>query len=117
MYLRECLIENIGPIKSLDLSMPFNADGSPKPTILVGQNGSGKTIFLAYIADALIELAKTAFTDIVPGQHQFESPYFKILGASNQRTGMPYGIGLLQFSHLITNYCYVDKTGSLEATT
>jgi len=115
MYLRECLIENVGPIKSLDLSMPFNEDGSPKPMIFVGQNGSGKTILLAHIADALIEFAKTVYTDIVPGQRRFESPYFKLLGASNQRTGTAYGIGLLQFSHRTATYCYVDKTGSLEA--
>lgn len=114
MYLRECLIENVGPIESLDLSMPFNDDGSPKPLILVGQNGSGKTILLAYLADALIEFAKKVYTDIVLGQRRFESPYFKLLGASNQRTGTPYGIGLLQFFHQDTSYCYVDKTGSLD---
>jgi signal recognition particle GTPase len=44
MYLANILLENSGPITSLDVSLPFNADGSPKPLVVVGTNGSGKTI-------------------------------------------------------------------------
>jgi len=35
MYLTDMLIENDGPIKSLELTLPFNADGTPKPLVLV----------------------------------------------------------------------------------
>ncbi|MBE9241697.1 hypothetical protein [Synechocystis salina] len=58
MYLRECLIENVGPITALDVSLDLDTAGNPKPLILVGKNGTGKTIFLAYILDALAELAR-----------------------------------------------------------
>jgi predicted ATP-binding protein involved in virulence len=68
MYLRECLIENVGPMTSFDVSLGFDAAGNPKPVILVGKNGTGKTIVLAYILDALSELAKQHFTDVVVGQ-------------------------------------------------
>ncbi len=62
MYLRECLIENVGPITSLDVSLRPDTAGNPKPLILVGKNGTGKTIFLAYVLDALAELAKKKFS-------------------------------------------------------
>ena len=45
---------------------PFDENGDPQPIVIVGPNGSGKTIFLSYIVDALAEFAKKAFTDIVP---------------------------------------------------
>lgn len=64
MYLKECLIENVGPIKLLDLSLPFKENRTPQPLVLVGVNGSGKSIFLSYIVDALTEFAKLAYTDI-----------------------------------------------------
>jgi predicted ATP-binding protein involved in virulence len=77
MYLRECLIENIGPMTIFDVSFGFDATGNPKPVILVGKNGTGKTIVLAYILDALCELAKLHFTDVVMGQQRIESPFIK----------------------------------------
>jgi ABC-type molybdenum transport system ATPase subunit/photorepair protein PhrA len=52
----------------LDLTPSFNADGTPKPLVIVGKNGTGKSILLSYIVDALFELAKKAYADIVPGQ-------------------------------------------------
>lgn len=80
MYLRECLLENVGPLEIVDLSLPFNEEGTPKPIVLVGQNGSGKSILLSHVVDALIEFAKVAYQDILVGQGSVESPYFKIVG-------------------------------------
>jgi ABC-type sulfate/molybdate transport systems ATPase subunit len=45
MYL-ECLLENVGPLEFVDLSLPFDEDGNSKPLVLVGRNGSGKSILL-----------------------------------------------------------------------
>lgn len=58
IYLSDCLIENAGPIESLDLTASFNVDGTPKPLVIVGKNGTGKSILLSYIVDSLFELAK-----------------------------------------------------------
>ncbi len=114
MYLKDCLIENVGPISFLDLSLPFNVDGTPKPLILVGKNGSGKSILLSYIADALIEFAKCAYTDAVKGQQSLGySPFFKFTGPSNQKINAKFGIGLLEFFDKDEKFSYVDKSGDL----
>lgn len=58
MYLRNLHIRNIGPLETLDLEFGLQENSNPKPIILVGKNGSGKTYTLSYIADAFFEIAK-----------------------------------------------------------
>ena len=47
MYVRRIRLENYGPIPNLDIKLPFN-DDRPKPVVLVGENGSGKSIVLSH---------------------------------------------------------------------
>ena len=97
MYLTDCHLENVGPIDLFDLKLPFNSDGTPKPVLMVGANGSGKTMFLSHVVDALIEFAKTAFVDAVPGERIGPQwPYFKITGNSSQRVGTDYSVAALE---------------------
>lgn len=53
MYFRKIRLEHIGSISDIDLDFPFN-ENKPKPVILIGKNGSGKTIFLSYLVNFLI---------------------------------------------------------------
>ena len=117
MYLRDCLIQDVGPIRNLRVKPRFTDDGLPVPLILVGTNGSGKTTILAHVADALIELAKTAFNDVVAGQQLGTSPYFKVTGPSNQRSGSPFGLALLTAANGSDIFRYADKTGRLDPST
>lgn len=116
MYLKDCLIENVGPIEFLDVSLPFNDDFTPKPIILVGKNGSGKSVFTSYVVDALTEFAKVSYEDIVPPQG-LKSPFFKFIGTRNQRTNSEFGIGLLQFIEGEQSFSYIDKSGILDSST
>ena len=52
MYLKNILVENVGPIPRLEIALPFD-EGMPKPLVLVGPNGSGKTTLLSIILDVL----------------------------------------------------------------
>lgn len=53
MYTKRIQIENYGPIDQLDITLPFEGD-APKPIVLVGENGSGKSILLSQIVNGLI---------------------------------------------------------------
>ncbi|GBE95103.1 AAA family ATPase [Nostoc cycadae] len=114
MYLRECFIENVGPINSLDVSLSLNTIGNPKPIILVGKNGTGKTIFLAYILDALAELAKKTFRDVVVGQQIGHSPFFKVTSGGDTRSLSGSSLSLLEFSDANSQFCYVEKVGQID---
>lgn len=114
MYLRECLIENVGPIEFFDVSLELAENGTPKPLILVGENGSGKSIVLSYIADALVEFAKIDFIDVVQGQQALSTPYFRWILGTNQRSNAPFGICLLEFVNDTARHSYVDKSGTLD---
>lgn len=114
MYITDCYLENCGPISRFQYKFPLTPGGNPKPVILVGSNGSGKTVLLSYIVDALFELAITAFTDIMPGQSSDRHKYFKLTGVSNQKVGAAYSVGLLKFEHDNKRLYYGEKTGTLE---
>ena len=53
MYAKRIQLINCGPIGSLDITLPFHG-GSPKPVLLVGANGSGKSILLSHIVNGLL---------------------------------------------------------------
>ena len=53
MYTKRIQIDNYGPINKLDITFPFEGV-TPKPVVLVGENGSGKSIFLSHIVNGLI---------------------------------------------------------------
>lgn len=53
MYFQKIEIENTGPIEYLKLEFPF-FDGKPKPVIIVGENGTGKSILLSHLVNALV---------------------------------------------------------------
>ncbi|MBA4159538.1 MAG: ATP-binding protein [Gemmatimonadetes bacterium] len=114
MYLTRCWLENAGPISILDIELPFNADGTPKPVVLVGGNGTGKTVVLSYVADALIEIAKKAYEDVVPGQGH-SSPYLRVVGSGNTRVGASYSFALLMFEarqdDALHQLLYREQTG------
>lgn len=61
MYLKEIRLDNYGPVKSLIMRLKFNEDDTPTPTVLVGVNGSGKSILLSVILDAIIMTRIKAF--------------------------------------------------------
>lgn len=86
LYLRECLMENVGPVTALDLSFELNPNGNPKPVILVGKNGMGKTIVLAYVLDALAEFAKQSFGDVVLNQRIGHMPFVKVTSSGDSRS-------------------------------
>ena len=70
MYAKRIQIVNYGPIDRLDITFPFDGD-RPKPIVLVGENGSGKSILLSHIVNGLIQAKAVAFPEtpeVEPGK-------------------------------------------------
>ena len=53
MYVKRIQVANYGAIEQLDITLPVDDDG-PKPVVLVGENGSGKSVLLSHIVNALL---------------------------------------------------------------
>ena len=62
MYAKRIQITNYGPIDQLDITFPFE-DDIPKPIVLVGENGSGKSILLSHIVNGLISAKDIAYPE------------------------------------------------------
>ena len=62
MYAKKIHLVNYGPIENLKLELPFEEE-TPKPLVLVGENGSGKSILLSHIVNGLILAKDFAFPE------------------------------------------------------
>ena len=70
MYTKRIQLVNYGPLENLDIELPFEGE-TPKPVILVGENGSGKSIVLSHIVNGLIAAKGIAFPEspeVEPGK-------------------------------------------------
>lgn len=63
MFLKKIEIENTGPIHHLSIEFPCTGDGLPKPLVIVGENGAGKTILLSHIVNSLIAAQQATYDD------------------------------------------------------
>ena len=114
MYLEEIYLENTGPISKCHVEkMPFDDKGNPRPVVVVGGNGSGKSIFLSYIVDALMEFAKRTFEDIVPS-NGLSGPYYRVVHPMAIKSGERYSLGLLRFKTSKGDFHYGEKCRQLD---
>ena len=94
MYLKKLELINVGPIKHLNLQCQFSDDGNPKPIILVGTNGSGKSLAIAHVVNSLIDAQGAIFED----SDVEEGRVYKIRSAVYIRFGADYSIATAEFS-------------------
>jgi predicted ATPase len=111
MYLKQLYIENNGPLEKVHLELSFTSEGTPKPVVVVGGNGSGKTNLLSIIADALIAAAANCYTDVLPRMSATNKPFFRIVGARTIRTGTPGSFTVMEFEHEGTTHRFSEKGG------
>lgn len=117
MYLKNIIIRNTGPIEKIDIELPFSENGNPKPIIFVGENGSGKTILLSSIVDALHEIEAIYFNDVCSRDDESgERFFYKLNGSINTRINKPYSLSFLKFTFHDKDKefdkQYIDKSGT-----
>ncbi len=62
MYAKKIKIVNYGPIDYIDIEFPFEGE-RPKPVVLVGENGSGKSILLSHVVNLLISAKDLVYSE------------------------------------------------------
>ena len=86
MYVRRIQLMNYGPIPQLDIRFPFSGD-VPKPVVLVGENGSGKSIVLSHLVNALVAAKSSAYPESAEVQND---KVYKIRSSAYIRSGTAY---------------------------
>lgn len=106
MKLEKIVIENYGCIKDLNYQLPFNEDGTPKPVVIIGRNGAGKTLLLSNIIHSLIEFKRKHYSII---QEVSEDKYYRVGSKKYIKNDEIFSYINYQFSdgdyytHLMTN--------------
>ena len=93
MYVKRIQLVNYGPIQKLDISFPFGEE-RPKPVLLVGENGSGKSILLSHIINAMINAKDAVYqesSEIDAGK------VFKLRSSTYISTGAEYYFARVDF--------------------
>lgn len=106
MYFTKVEIENYGCIKNFQYAFRFDQNGNPIPLVLVGQNGTGKTLVLANLVDALIELKRNVY-----GEYIYETQKNKFFKKGSQSyicTGQSYSRVLVETLKGDRKFKYID---------
>lgn len=114
MYLKHIMLENSGPIRLVDFDLAFTAGELPKPIVLVGANGSGKTNVLSLVADALFEAAAPHYDEVLPQIGMYRRAWFRLVGGSTTTLGAPGEFSLLRFEHEGESLIYKEKSGNVD---
>lgn len=118
MYLKFIHNVNVGPIEDAKITFPFNENNKlPKPVVVVGENGTGKSVLLSNIVDSFYLIANAAFdnamkTDDVSARQQF----YKIITGQEIRSNEKYMYSYIQYQDKNideTSIEYLFKSGDL----
>ena len=87
MYLKEIIIDNYGSIENLNYKLPFYENGNPKPVVLIGKNGSGKTLLISNLIHSIIEMKRRCYEEIPETD---ETNYYRLGSKEYIKNGTVY---------------------------
>lgn len=115
MYLTKIRVNNLGPIERAYIDPQFSANGLPKPILLVGANGGGKTVLLSTLAESLIEAAALKFEKVTPVEANGRN-WYKISGGTSIRAGKTGALSLIELTTSGGQQLnFIDKSGVVDS--
>ena len=100
MYLKSIQNVNVGPIKDAKIIFPFNENNLPKPVIIVGENGTGKSVLLSNVVNSFHEISRPAFHDVVEKDiDDTRYQFYKTVIGQEIRIGQDYMYSYIKFEH------------------
>lgn len=114
MYLKKYFVKNQGPISEIRLEMKFKENNFPIPYVIVGRNGSGKSIFLSNIVDAFYEIASLRYHNVKKIDEFGREEYFKIISSEQIKINEDYAIAIADFTQDEDDARYLFKVGNVE---
>lgn len=92
MLFKKAEIDNVGPLASLCIEFPKSGE-APKPLVIVGENGSGKSILLAHLVNALVVGKQEIYEDVEVEQGKV----FKYRSPNYIKSGEAYSFSSVEF--------------------
>jgi predicted ATPase len=114
VYIKRIAEENVGPIEKIELVLPFQ-DNIPKPIIIVGENGTGKSTIVSNIVDSFYEIAATAYSDARKHAVTEGYEYYKQISPIEIHVGKQYLYSYIRYEDQeLPPIEYVFKSGTLK---
>ena len=106
MYFQSIDINNYGSISDFHYQFRFDENGHPLPLVLIGENGTGKTLTIANMVDALIEIKRKTYRENL--YEVSENKYYKIGTKSYISSGKNSSRIVIQLKHGNASLKYTD---------
>ena len=113
VYINELHYLNTGPISRLSIKFRRNEDNVPVPVVLVGKNGSGKSILLSNIVDAFYVIANEYYTNASVRNSANGTQFYKLISPREIQNGKDFLTAYISFGQDTHTISYVFKSGKI----
>lgn len=115
MYIKKLVYNNVGPLKNITIIPSFTEEGNPKPILLVGENGSGKSTVLSNVVDSFYEIAGKVYSNARQKIGNVEQ-YYKAIRPADIHVNEKGMFSFIEFSLEDSKEIYLCVSGNIRKT-